>query len=190
MSLKSFIVIMSLCLGILGATPMVSGSVMVYEDRASFDAFLATHPHGSVVDLPFSQTFGDLFVFSSNITQFPVFLEEYLFIPTDGNLLQATAFVGSDVFVAFGGNFRDVQGGIFSLFLDTELVWTRPDTRADFFLGASGVFDTFVISANTGSYIVDNVVYSYIPEPASLLLVGVGFLFIFPPLMRRQHLQD
>jgi len=172
--LAAFMVVLVI-LKVLATVEQAQGAIMPYESAAAFSLAV---PDPEVVT--FTPGTGDLTVVGSNPSFSPFVSMGKLNIPTDGNIFQATSFFAPDTFTAFGISLWGVGPGIFSLFVDGEFEWARPDARNDFFLGVTGEFDLISFSANVGPYMADNAKFTLIPEPSALLLVALGLICTFP----------
>jgi hypothetical protein len=162
--------ITALILSLMLAYPtQAEAGIIIHEDQVGFQA-----AHPTAAQETYTLNTGPLVFVGTNTGFPPLLLGGRMRIQTDGNLFQATGiFHDTAPFQGFGTHFEGVGAGIFALFIDAELEWVRPDGRSDFFLGATGTFDLFVIQANVGPYWIDDSFY-VIPEPSSILLVLCG----------------
>lgn len=160
--------------------------ITVHECEPQFDSLLSNTPE-PVITEDFATGPGSLSVSTSDPTRPVAFTVGKALAAPDGNLFYGVAFSGPDTFTGFGIQFEGVGPGIFSVFIDGNLEYLRTDDNlTDFFIGATGMFDLFVISANVGPYAIDNARYTLVPEPASVAMLGLGLLFILPPVWRNR----
>ena len=110
-----------------------------------------------------------------------------VFVQADNLLHFLTIFRRGQIkFGAFGLFFDSVPSGVFAVFGDDEVAFSRIDPNLNtFFVGIIGDLDSVNVGYNTGGFLIKEVLYAFIPEPSSIILMGIGLLLMIPILQSK-----